>query len=95
MDIAGLVLGILAAIGGWVPGISYFSWLLAVIGIALSAAGLSKAKKADQPAGICIAGLVLSIVGLVISLSGLLCTVLCVKAVSDFGTGLGAGLRGW
>jgi hypothetical protein len=66
MGIAGLVLGILTSIGGWVTCISSFSWILAVIGIVLSAIGMSKAKKANQPTGICVAGLVLSIIGFVI-----------------------------
>jgi hypothetical protein len=83
MGIAGLVLGILGAIGGWIPGISYVSWLLALIGIVLSAIGMSKAKKADQPTGICVAGLVLSIIGFVVSLLGLLCTVVCVGAANS------------
>jgi hypothetical protein len=89
MGIAGLVLGILAAIGGWIPGLSYVSWLLAIIGIVLSAIGMSKAKKANQPTGVSVAGLVLSIIGLVISLIGLLCTVICVGAAAGLGAGLG------
>jgi hypothetical protein len=93
MGIAGLVLGILAAIGGWIPGISYVSWLLAIIGIVLSAIGMSKAKKTNQPTGACVAGLVLSIIGLVISFIGLLCTVICVGAATAAGLGeLGSGL---
>jgi hypothetical protein len=80
MGIAGLVLGILSAIGGWIPGISYVSWLFAIVGIVLSTIGLSQAKKANQSTGVCVAGLVLSIIGLVISLIGLLCTVICVGA---------------
>jgi hypothetical protein len=88
MGIAGLVLGILAAIGGWIPGISYVAWLLAIIGIVMSAIGMSKAKKANQSAGVSIAGLVLSIIGLVIGFLGLLCTVLCVGAAAATGAGL-------
>jgi hypothetical protein len=89
MGVAGLVLGILAAIGGWIPGISYVSWLLAIVGIVLSAVGMSKAKKTSQPAGICVAGLVLSIIGLVVSVIGLLCTVICVGAAAGLGASLG------
>jgi hypothetical protein len=43
---------------------------------------MSKAKKANQPTGICVAGLVLSIIGLVISFIGLLCTVILVGAAA-------------
>jgi uncharacterized membrane protein len=88
MGIAGLVLGILAAIGGWIPGVSYVSWLLAIIGIVLSAISLSKAKKENQPSGASVAGLVLSIIGLVISVIGLLCTAICVGAAADLGSSL-------
>jgi hypothetical protein len=88
MGIAGLVLGILAAIGGWIPVFSYIAWLLAIAGIVLSALGLSKAKKANSSTGVCIAGLVLSIIGLVISLIGLLCTTICLGAAAA-GMGLG------
>jgi hypothetical protein len=60
---------------------------LAIIGIVLSAVGMSKAKKENQPTGICVAGLVLSIIGLVLSLIGLLCTALCIGAVAGLGAG--------
>ena len=43
MGIAGLILGILGAIGGWIPGLSFFAWLFALIGIVLSAIGRSRA----------------------------------------------------
>jgi hypothetical protein len=81
MGVAGLILGILAAIGGWIPGVNMIAWLLAIIGIVLSAVGMSKAKKAGNPAGVAVAGLVLSIIGLVISISGLLCLV-CIGGVA-------------
>ena len=86
MGAAGLVLGILAAIGGWIPGISYVSWLMAIIGIVLSAVGLSRANKANQPTGVCVAGLVMSIIGLMTSFIGLFCTSLCVGAAKGLGS---------
>ena len=82
MGVAGLVLGILAAIGGWIPGLSYVAWLIAIIGIVLSAMAMKKAKAENQPTGLAVAGLVLSIIGLVLSLLGLICTVLCVAAAA-------------
>ncbi|MCL2557948.1 MAG: hypothetical protein FWE09_05665 [Treponema sp.] len=82
MGIAGLVLGILSAVGGWLPPISYFAWLLAIIGIVLSALARSKALKEGQPAGVATAGLVLSIIGLVLSVIGLLCVAVCVGAMA-------------
>jgi len=82
MGIAGLVLGILGAIGGWIPGLNYVAWLLALIGIILSAIAMKKAKTANQPAGIAVAGLVLSIIGLVVALAGLICILACAGAVA-------------
>jgi len=76
MAVAGLVLGILGAIGGWIPGLNYVAWLLALIGIILSAIAMKRGG-----GGIAVAGLVLSIVGLVIALSGLICLLACAGAV--------------
>jgi FtsH-binding integral membrane protein len=90
MGIAGLILGILSAIGGWIPPISYIAWLLAIIGIILSATAMKKAKKENQPTGIAVAGLVLSIIGLVIALIGLLCTALCVAAAAGAASSFGS-----
>jgi hypothetical protein len=88
MGVAGLVLGILSAIGGWIPGLNYFAWLFAIIGIVISAIARSKAAKANEPTGIATAGLVLSIIGLAISLLGVICTVLCIGALGAAGAGL-------
>jgi hypothetical protein len=91
MGIAGLVLGILGAIGGWIPGLNYIAWLLALIGIILSAVALKNAKAENQPTGIPVAGLVLSIIGLVIALAGLICLLVCVGAVA----GAASSFIGW
>ncbi|MDR0908169.1 MAG: hypothetical protein LBM77_00230 [Spirochaetaceae bacterium] len=88
MGIAGLVLGILSAIGGWIPVLNYFAWAFGIIGIILSALGRKKAKAASESTGVATAGLVLSIIGLVISVIGLLCTVICVSAAAGLGSSL-------
>jgi hypothetical protein len=85
MGVAGLVLGILSAIGGWVPGLNYFAWIFGIVGIVLSAIARKNATAANQPTGIATAGLVLSIIGLVISVIGLICTVACVTALGGAG----------
>jgi hypothetical protein len=82
MGVAGLVLGILGAIGGWIPGLNYVAWLLALIGIIVSSVAMKKAKAANQPAGAAVAGLVLSIIGFVIALAGLICVLACAGAVA-------------
>ena len=88
MGIAGLVLGILGAIGGFIPGINFFAWAVCVVGIILSAIAMSKAKKDGLPTGAAIAGLVLSIIGLVFSLIGLACVSLCAAGAAGLGAGL-------
>jgi hypothetical protein len=85
MGVAGLVLGILSAIGGWVPILNYFAWIFAVVGIVLSALGRKKAIEESKPTGIATAGLVLSIIGLVISVIGLICTVACIGLMAASG----------
>jgi len=88
MGVAGLVLGILSAIGGWIPGVNYFAWLFGIIGIVLSAIGRSKAVKENQSTGTATAGLVLSIIGTVIALIGVICTVACLGAAASLGASL-------
>ena len=83
MSIAGLVLGIISAIGGWIPGLNYFAWALGILGIVLSVIGRSKAVKESQPTGTATAGLVLSIIGTAISVIGAICTLVCVGAATS------------
>ena len=85
MGIAGLILGILGAIGSFLPVVVYGAWLFALIGIILSAIGMKKAKAANQPSGAAVAGLVISIIGFVIALPKLICAIACASAVSGLG----------
>jgi hypothetical protein len=85
MGVAGLVLGILGAICAFIPGVNLFGWVFALIGIVLSAVGMSKAKKANQSSGVSVAGLVLSIVGFAIALPMFLCAVACASAAGASG----------
>jgi energy-converting hydrogenase Eha subunit C len=87
MGIAGLVLGILSAIGGWIPFVNYIAWIFGVVGIVLSALAKKKGKAENQPTGIATAGLVLSIIGLALSVIGLICTVACIGALGAAGAG--------
>jgi len=91
MAVAGLILGILSLVGGWIPGINAFPmWLLGILGIILSAIARSKAKKAGQPTGTATAGLVLSIIGTIIALFAWIACIVCAGAL---GAGaLGSGL---
>jgi ABC-type phosphate transport system permease subunit len=90
MGIAGLILGILGAIGCFIPGVVFGAWALALIGVIVSAIGMKKAKAANQSGGAAVAGLVLSIVALVIAIPRLICAIACASAVDSIGKGLGA-----
>ena len=84
MAVAGLILGILGLIGGSIPGVNAFPlWLLALIGIILSAVARSKAQKAGEPTGIATAGLVLSIIGFVFAFITFLACAVCVGAAAS------------
>lgn len=63
MAIAGLVLGILAAVSSWIPIVNNLSFIIGVIGLVLSvvgAVGTVRGKKAGK--GIAIAALVINLV---------------------------------
>lgn len=70
--IAGLVLGIIALLLSWVPGVGVF---VAVFGILFSGVGLWLVKQRQSGRGIASAGMVLSVVSAVIFLLLLLLTV--------------------
>ncbi|MES2681342.1 MAG: hypothetical protein V4635_15715 [Bacteroidota bacterium] len=63
LGIAGLVLGILAAIISFIPCLGTFALIPGIIGIILSAISMVQANKAAASKGIAIAGLICSIVG--------------------------------
>jgi hypothetical protein len=92
MGIAGLVFGILGAICAFIPFVNMVGWFFALLGIVLSAIGMSKAKKANQSAGAAIAGLVLSIIGFAIALPMFICAVICASAAGAAGTSTLLGL---
>ena len=74
MGAAGLILGILAIIGAFIPGLVNIAWLLAAIGIVTSIVAL---KKGVQPRLLVVLGLVFCIIGLLVSLSTLLLCMVC------------------
>jgi RNA polymerase subunit RPABC4/transcription elongation factor Spt4 len=82
-SIAGLVLGIVSAVGGFIPGLNYIAWLIGIVGIVLCVIARNNAKKANQPTGQATAGLVLSIIGTALALIGLLVCVACVGAATS------------
>jgi hypothetical protein len=63
LGIAGLVLGILAAILSFVPCLGMYAIFPGIIGLVLSIISIVQANKAGAAKGMAIAGLVCSIVG--------------------------------
>ena len=77
--IAGLVLGIVAIVLGFLGGWSSIIALpLAIVGLVLSVNGGKQIKAAGQPAGIATAGLVLGIIAVVLSALFFLTCDLCI-----------------
>jgi RNA polymerase subunit RPABC4/transcription elongation factor Spt4 len=81
-SIAGLVLGIVSAVGGFIPGLNYIAWLIGIVGIILSVIARKNAREANQPTSQATAGLVLSIVGTALAFIGLIACVACVSCAS-------------
>lgn len=63
LGIAGLVLGIIAAIIAFIPCLGTFAIIPGIIGIVLSAISMVQANKAAVSKGLATAGLICSIVG--------------------------------
>lgn len=69
LAVAGLVLGILAIVGSWVPVLNAISALLGIVGLILAIVGLAKHRKYGSGKGMAIAGIVLSALAIVVSIA--------------------------
>ncbi len=67
MGIAGLVLGILAAVLSFVPCLGMWAIVPGIIGLILSAIAMMQAGKTNSPKGMAIGGLICSIIGIIIA----------------------------
>lgn len=67
LGIAGLVLGILAAVVSFVPCLGMYAMFPGIIGLILSIISIIQANKAGAAKGMAIAGLVCSLVGIAIA----------------------------
>ena len=67
LGIAGLVLGILAAVVSFVPCLGMYAMFPGIVGLVLSVISIIQANKAGAAKGMAIAGLVCSIVGISIA----------------------------
>jgi len=88
----GLILGIVAFVLPFIPYMAwslywiwYFAPIVAIAGVILSVMGMKKAKLENQPQGIFIAGLVISIIASLETLSYFLCAVACSSAYGAAG----------
>lgn len=69
MAIAGLVLGIIAAVSSWVPIINNFSFILALVGVLLAIVGLVSTMRGKHTGkGLAIAAVVVNVVAIAIVL---------------------------
>lgn len=64
MGIASMVIGIVAAVLCWIPFCNYWAFIPAVVGLVLGGIEMNKKKKANEPRGMAVAGVVLNIVAL-------------------------------
>lgn len=83
-SIVALVCGILGIIGGWIPVVQYFTFVLAIVGLVFGALAL-KDKPQGNDKGIAVAGLVCGIVGTVFGLIGVLCAVCVACSINAMG----------
>ncbi|MDR2864815.1 MAG: hypothetical protein LBV68_04305 [Spirochaetaceae bacterium] len=85
MAVAGLVLGILSALGAFIPFVGFFAWVIGVVGIVLSVLGKKKLIAEGSPTGIATAGLVLSIIGTALAVVGFICAVCTLGVIGAAG----------
>lgn len=82
MSVAALVCGILGIIGGFIPVVTYFTLVLAILGIVFGVIGRKKAAAAGEASGLATAGLVLGIIGTAFSAIGVICVVCAAACVA-------------
>lgn len=90
MALAALVCGILGIVGSAIPGVRYFTFVLAVLGIVFGVKGKKVAMSTGQGKGLATAGLVLGIIGTVCGLAGVICAIACAGAIASSLGSLGA-----
>ena len=75
LSIAALVLGILGIVGGWIPIVTYFTFVCAILGIIFGVKGRKKSEAIyGKPSGLATAGFILGIIGTACGVIGLICT---------------------
>ena len=67
LAVAGFVLGLLGALGSFIPVLNIGAIVLAVIGLVLAGVGLARSKVVRAGKGLAVAGLILGVLAIVIS----------------------------
>jgi len=80
LSIASLVCGILGIVGSFIPIVSYFTLILAILGVIFGV----KARKIEKN-GMATAGLVLGIISLAFAAVGLICAICAVGVAGAAG----------
>lgn len=76
MGTAGMVLGIVGLVLGWLPMIGWLAFVLALVGLPLSGVGYSRTKRGEATnRGPAIAGIVCNIITLVVCVLGFIVMV--------------------
>lgn len=83
MSIVALVCGILGIVGGWIPVVCYFTFVLSIIGIVFGVKGRKAA--AENEKGLATAGLVLGIVGTAFGALGVVCAICACAGLAALG----------
>ncbi|MDP4089065.1 MAG: DUF4190 domain-containing protein [Bacillota bacterium] len=66
MGVASMVIGIIAALLGFVPLCNYFAVIPAIVGLILGIVDASTKSKQNQPKGMAVAGIVLNAVAILL-----------------------------
>ena len=82
-SIAALVCGILGIVGSFIPIVSYFTLVLAILGIVFGVKGRKMAT--PETKGLATAGFVLGIIGVCFAVIGVICAICAVGMLASMG----------
>ncbi len=82
-SIAALVCGILGIVGSFIPVVSYFTLVLAILGIVFGIKGRKLAT--PETKGLATAGFVLGIIGICFAVIGVICAICAVGMLAAMG----------
>lgn len=82
-SIAALVCGILGIVGSFIPIVSYFTLVLAILGIVFGVKGRKMAT--PETKGLATAGFVLGIIGVCFAVIGVICAICAIGMLAAMG----------